>query len=63
MLYYLAKRFHLKRLRNLFCKIGWHSDIDGYSMHLSCIGGKMYRSCPWCGRDLSVNLKGVIVDK
>lgn len=32
MLYYLAKRFQLKRLRKLFCKIGWHSDIDGYSM-------------------------------
>lgn len=38
MLYYLVKRYRLKWLRKLFCKIGWHSDIDGYSM--LNLGGK-----------------------
>lgn len=59
MLYYLVKRYRLKWLRKLFCKIGWHSDIDEYFM--LNLGGKMYCRCPWCGKHLdteSVFMKG-----
>jgi len=52
MLYYLAKRYRLKWLKKLFCKIGWHSDIDGYSM--LNFEGKIYCRCPWCGKHLDV---------
>lgn len=50
MLYFLAKRFDIKKLRNMFCKIGWHCDIDGYSVcHMN---GKPYCKCKWCGKNL-----------